>query len=176
MLMSAAYSAAAIGASAVLIWSGLAKIRAPSPLAGTLSELGIPLESARAIAVFVPLCEIATVAFLVAGAPSYIVAFLLAVLGVSFAIAAFLSKLTGKAVRCACFGASERNLGWPQLLALPLWLFSAWAVLHIPRTSLNERLVAFVCTILILAGLQARRVLLQAASARSDRRAFVGGG
>src|SRR5262249_28459586 len=123
----------------------------------------------------VPLCEIATVAFLVAGAPSFIVAFFLAVLGISFATAAAMAKLTGKAVRCSCFGASGRKLGWPQLAALPLWLFRAWAALRIAQPGLNERLAIFVPVVLALTALRARGTLVQAAAARGDRRGSMGG-
>lgn len=172
--MAFIYVAAVLAALAVLIRSGLAKIRTPAPLAATLSELGMPPDVARVAAVLVPVCELAAVASLVAGASS-VAAFLLAMLGVSFAVAAVVSKLTRQAVRCACFGASERNLGWPQLLALPLWFFSAWAVMHVPSFHVNDRLTALVYTILILGILQARKVLIQGASARSDRRAFMGG-
>ncbi len=173
--MLVAYSAAVLAASAVLIWSGLEKLRNPSPLAVTLSQLGMPPYPARVVAVLVPVCELGTVACLVAGVSSYVPAFLLAMLGLSFAAAAIISKLTGQAVPCACFGASQRKLGWPQLLALPLWLFSAWATLHIPSVDPRERLVGLACTIVVLTGLRAGPVLRQAAHARSDRRAFVGG-
>ncbi len=174
-LTSIAYSAAVLAASAVLIWSGLEKLRNSSPLAAALSQLGIPRYPARVVAVLVPFCELGTVACLVAGTPSYVPAFLLAMLGLSFAGAAIISKLTGRAVPCACFGASQRKLGWPQLLALPVWLFSAWATLHIPSVSPRERLASLACTIIVLAGLRAGPVLRQAVHARSDRRAFVGG-
>ncbi len=151
-----AYSATVLAASAVLIWSGLEKLRNPSPLAATLSQLGMPRYPARIVAVLVPFCELGTVTCLVARASSYVTAFLLAMLGLSFTAAAIISKLTGKAVPCACFGASQRKLGWPQMLALPLWLFSAWATLHIiPSVSPRERLVSLACTIVVLSGLRA---------------------
>lgn len=170
-----AYSAAVLAASAVLIWSGLEKLRNPSPLAATLSQLGMSRYPARVIAILVPLSELVTVACLVAGPPSYVPAFLLVMLGLSFAAAALASKLTGLVVACACFGASRRKLGWPQLLALPLWLFSAWATLHVPSVSPRERLASLACIVVVLTGLRAGPVLRQAAHARSDRRAFVGG-
>ncbi len=97
--MLVVYSAFVVGASAVLIWSGLAKIRTPSVLAGTLAELGMPRDLARTVALLVPLCETAAVGFLVAGIPSYIVAFMLAMLGISFAAAGIVSKLTGCPMR-----------------------------------------------------------------------------
>jgi hypothetical protein len=173
--MAVVYGAAVAAAAVVLLWSGAAKIVAVYPLTRTLSELGMPPDLARAVAVVVPLCEIATVAFIVAGAASAIVAFFLAMLGISFAIAAGMTKLTGKAVRCSCFGISERKLGWPQLAALPLWLFSAWAALKIPQLDLNERLAIFLSMVLVLTALRARGTLAQAAGARSDRRGSMGG-
>src|SRR5260370_35535792 len=95
-------------------------------------------------------------------------------LGLSFAGAAIISKLTGRAVPCACFGASQRKLGWPQLLALPVWLFSAWATLHIPSVSPRERLANLACTIIVLAGAPPGPVFRQTGHEPKQPRAFVG--
>jgi uncharacterized membrane protein YphA (DoxX/SURF4 family) len=169
------YAADVLAVSAVLTWSGLEKIRDTTQLAATLSQLGIPHRHARGAAIAVPLSELAIVALLAVGAYPYLTASLVTLLGFSFATAAIISKLTGQIIPCACFGTAHRNLGWPQLAALPFWLFSAWATLHIASASIGERLMGLACAIVALIAMRAVPVLRLGVNARSDRRAFMGG-
>lgn len=160
---------------AVLTWSGLEKVRHLSPLVSTLAGLGVAPRLVVSIAAAVPLVELGTVATVVAGAPRYISGGLLVALGTSFAAAAAWSLASDRVVPCACFGAAGGRLGWWQIGALPLWLLVGWATLHLPGSTLRERVGLLACGLLVLAAARAVPVLQGAAEARADRRALVGG-
>jgi hypothetical protein len=160
---------------AALAWAGLEKLRDRGPLAATVAGLGLPAGLAAVATTGVPLAELATVATVVAGAPSPITAALFAAFGVGFALAALWSVVSGRRVSCACFGVSGRNLGWPQLAALPLWLLAAWSVHQMPHYSTRERLGGLACGALVLAAVRAFSVLRLSVGARSDRHARAGG-
>lgn len=173
-LEAAAATVPVVAGCAVLLWAGLEKARYRAPLSATTAALGVPASLAAAVAVTVPLAELGTVAAVVAGAPSLLDAALFAVLGASFAVAAGWSLLTGRDVTCACFGASGRKLGWPQLAALPLWLLAAWAVLRMPHFSTSERIAALAIGTLVLAAIRAVSAIRGGIDARNDRRAVIG--
>jgi hypothetical protein len=158
----------------VLSWAGLEKLRDRAPLASVAAEIGLPRRLADAAAIAVPVVELGTVLAVLAGL-SYLPSALFAVLGVVFAATGAWSLLAGKALSCACFGASERRLGWPQLAALPLWLLVAWSAVRIPPVGITERLAAAAAGLLLLAIIRAIPALRLGAVARSDRRAFMGG-
>jgi len=165
----------AVAGSLALGWSGLEKIRNRAPLEAAVTALGMPPASASVAAIVVPALELGTVAVLVAGLPAGLASALFGVLGVTFAFAGLRSLLTGRSIACACFGASQRKLGWPQLIALPLWLFAAWSALHLPSTTMTGRLAALACALVLGTALRAVSALRLGLEARRDRRAFAGG-
>lgn len=165
----------AVAGSLVLAWSGLEKIRDRAPLKEAATSLGAPAALAAIAAIVLPALELGTVVALVVGLPLDVPSALFALLGATFAAAALRSIMTGRVIACACFGASKRTLGWPQLLALPLWLLAAWSVLRLPSTSMTGRLAALACAVMLLTALRAVSALRFGLEARSDRRAFAGG-
>lgn len=56
----------------------------------------------------------------------------LALFAVSLAVAGLLGLMTDGELPCACFGRSDRSLGYPHILQLPLWLVAAWGVTRDP--------------------------------------------
>jgi hypothetical protein len=162
-------------ACAVLAWAGLEKIRAPFSLAATIRALGGPPRFAAITALIVPVAELVTVIFVVTGAPAYLPAALFAVLGVAFAAAGLRAIGSRTEIPCACFGVSERRLGWPQVAALPLWLLAVWSVVYMPAFGLRARLETGAAVIVLLTVGRALSVVRHSAAARRDRRAFAGG-
>lgn len=162
-------------ACAVVAWAGLEKIRAPFSLAATIRALGVPPHFAAIAALIVPIAELVTVIFVVTGAPAYLPATLFAVLGTAFAAAGLRAMGSRTEIPCACFGISERRLGWPQAAALPLWLLAAWSVTNLPAFDLRARLETSAAAIVALTVIRALTVVRHSAAARRDRRAFAGG-
>jgi hypothetical protein len=162
-------------ACAVLVWAGLEKIRAPSSLAATVRALGGPPRFATISALIVPIAELVTVILVVAGAPAYLPAALFAVLGTAFAAAGLRAIGSRTEIPCACFGVSERKLGWPQVAVLPLWLLAAWSVIHMPAFGLRARLETSAVAIVLLTVSRAVSAVRHSVAARRDRRAFAGG-
>jgi hypothetical protein len=174
MLGTLAAIATAAGCAA-LTWAGLEKARATSTLASSLVAMGFRPGLARNAARLLPALELVTVISVLADLPSYVPATLFCMLGATFAFAALWSMLTGRRVRCACFGASERALGWPQLAALPGWLLVGWCCGHLPASTFRQRLELLALGLLLLGAARSRSVVKGWDSARSDRRAAVGG-
>jgi Methylamine utilisation protein MauE len=168
-------AALVVAGCAVLTWAGLEKARDRQPLASTARALGLPSGVATSGATIVPLVELGTVLAVLAGAPPAVPFVLFVALGVGFAGAAAWSMATRRNVACACFGASERRLGWPQLVSLPLWLAAAWSTTALPHTGARQRLEIFCTGMLILTAARAVQVIRRGIGARGDRRAMVGG-
>jgi hypothetical protein len=169
------YTVPVVVACAVLAWAGLEKIRNPASLTATVRALGAPARLAVTAAVVIPAAELVAVVSITAGVPSEIPAALVAALGTAFAVAGVLALRTRTAISCACFGASERSLGWAQVAALPLWLGAAWSVTQMPAYSPRARLESCLVTIASLAAIRAWTAIRLGAAARSDRRAMAGG-
>ena len=58
--------------------------------------------------------------------------------------------MSGGGLPCACFGKSDRALGYPHILQLPLWLAVAWSVARDPwmfsaATGLERGLALAAC-------------------------------
>lgn len=168
-------AALVVAACAVLTWAGLEKARDRQPLASTIRALGLPSGTATAGATIVPLAELLTVLAILAGAPPVVPRVLLVALGVGFAAVAAWSLATRRNVACACFGASQRPLGWRQFVALPLWLAAAWSTGTLPHTGVRQRLVIFTTGMLALTAARAVQAVRRGIGARGDRRAMVGG-
>jgi hypothetical protein len=169
------YALPVVGVCLVLSWAGLEKARDRAALTAVVAKMGVPQRLAGAAAVTLIAVELGVVLAIIARLPAYLPSVLVALLGVVFAGAGSWSLLTGKSVSCACFGASDRKLGWPQLAALPLWLLAAWSVERVPPVSTTVRLTAAAAGFLLLAVVRAIPALQLSMSARRDRRAFLGG-
>jgi hypothetical protein len=162
-------------ACAVLTWAGLEKARDRRPLASTMRALGFPSGIATAAATIVPLAELGTVLAVLAGTPPAVPLVLFVALGVGLAGVATWSLATRRNVACACFGASERPLGWRQLVALPLWLAAGWSTTALPHSGVRQRLAIFCTGMLIFIAARAVQAIRRGIGARGDRRAMVGG-
>jgi hypothetical protein len=171
----AASSMLVLAGCAVLVWSGLEKLRDRSPLTSSLVALGFPRRLAGGVATACPVLELGTVATVGLGAPDYLSSGLFVALGTSFAAVAGWSLVTRRAVPCACFGRSGGTLGWRQLGALPIWLLVGWAALQLPATKPEQLLAVLAYGILVLAAARAIPAMRASVAARNDRRALVGG-
>jgi hypothetical protein len=165
----------AFAACAVLLWSGLEKLRNRAPLAQTVSALtGSPTFASR-VAITVPSFELATVGVVVLGAPAYLASAMFVALGVTFATAGAWAWRTGRVIPCACFGSTAGRLGVRQVGAMPLWLLAAWATLHLGSFAVHERLAALTWGIVGLGAARAIPAMRGLIAARHDRRALAGG-
>jgi uncharacterized membrane protein YphA (DoxX/SURF4 family) len=161
-----------IAGCGALLWAGLEKARNRTPLAQTAASLGLPPRLATATAILTPIAELGSVATIVAGVTRYVASGLLMSFGLVFAMAAAWSMITGRVVACACFGASRHKLGWRQLAALPLWGLAGLASLHLPNSTVRDRLAVLALGMPVLVALRALSALRHGAAARSDRRAI----
>src|SRR5215467_11059838 len=165
----------AFAACAVLLWSGLEKLRNRVPLTETVSALtGSPTFASR-VAIIVPGFELATVGVVVLGAPAYLASAMFVALGVTFAIAGAWAWRTGRIIPCACLGGTAGRLGLRQAGAMPLWLLAAWAALHLGSFTVPERLAVFTWGVFGLGAARAVPAMRGYIAARHDRRALVGG-
>jgi hypothetical protein len=103
----------------VLIFSAVSKLSTPARTADMFARLGVSAKTARVLAYLV-----ATVEWLVGGsvliAPSsgYVQTVVVLLFG-TFALTGIFALVTGRQVKCACFGAAfEGQLGWAQLVQL----------------------------------------------------------
>lgn len=119
----------------LLLWAGLGKLNNPAPLANVIARLGVAHRFAGTASIGLVVVELATVLVIVSGISASLSSALLAILGLLYAGAGAWNLLSGKDLACACFGASERQLGWPQLALLPVWLFAAWSATRLPEGS-----------------------------------------
>lgn len=159
----------------VLLWAGLEKARNRRPLASTLAALGVSPGLAGVASLVVPAAELGTVALVAAGGSRYLSGLLFIALGTGFAVAGALSRLTGRRVACACFGATASELGWRQLAALPLWTITGWAAIRLPDYAVRDRLVVLVAGSLAIMVLRAVPAIRAGVAARADRRGLAGG-
>jgi hypothetical protein len=163
-----------VAGTAALTWAGLEKARDRAPLAATLAALGLPRRLATPGAIAVPAVELGTVLCVVLAAPVPIAAVLFAGLGIGFAAAGVRALTAKRVITCACFGSSERRLGWFQVVTLPLWLLTAWASAELPASMLQLRIATFASAMLLLAVVRAIPALRRGVAARADRRALAG--
>lgn len=111
----------------ILVTSSIAKLRSPTVFAETLRALGLhhtqswwlaicAMEFIVAVGVVAPVAIGVTVA-------------MISLVGLVFAAAGLRALTLGRAITCACFGASHSwSLGWLQLFTLPVWLAAAFAM------------------------------------------------
>lgn len=165
---------ASVAVASVLIVSSAAKLRTPSAFTAVLKELG--LRPRRAWWFTVCAVELIVAVLLVMPVERVIVAAAVAFLGVVFAASGVRGLQIGRPIKCACFGAAHANqLGWAQVVALPVWLAAALAVAWWqPSTQTEQAAVAAAVLIIVLL---VHLVLIARAmrSARGDRLAFAEG-
>lgn len=160
---------------AVLMWAGLEKARDRRPLASTLAGLGASPGLAGIVSLAVPAAELGTVAVVVAGGLRYLSGWVFIALGVGFAAAGALSKLTDRQVACACFGSTATVLGWRQLAALPLWMITGLAAMRLPGYTIRDRLAVLATGLVAITVLRAVPAIRGGLAARADRRGLAGG-
>lgn len=122
-----------MAAAVVLLVAGSAKTVQPAPVAETLAELwrrvGAQLRGSWSL-LFGRLLggfEIGLAVAIVIER-SAVPAVALSVFAVGLAAAGVVGIAGTSKVPCACFGRSNRFLGWPQVLQLPLWVAASWGV------------------------------------------------
>ena len=136
MVPLAADLAAMAGASVLLI-GGTSKVVQPGPIALTLAllwnratgqarEAGSPLLGRLLGAV-----EIVLAAAMVLHR-SWATGAVLALFALGLSAAGAIGVMSGGGLPCACFGKSDRALGYPHILQFPLWLAAAWSVAREP--------------------------------------------
>ncbi|MEU6779357.1 MauE/DoxX family redox-associated membrane protein [Nonomuraea angiospora] len=143
-------------AATLLLYAGTRKLAEPRDFRLTLAALAVPGKGALAYAV--PLLEIATAMMLAAMPWPVLTAFMVGVLGLSFAGAGAIALLGGKNIGCACLGRSSRPLGVRQIAYLPLWGALAVLVL-VDQSGLRAEqglwtLAALALGLAVLAGLR----------------------
>ncbi len=124
---------AVMGSASILLLTGSSKLVRPSPIAATLAMLwntvtGQDREAAPPmLGRLLGVGEMGLAAATVVGrSPATAVA--LALFAIGLAGAGVIGVMSDGKLPCACFGASDRSLGYPHILQLPLWLVTAWAV------------------------------------------------
>ncbi|WP_419946122.1 MauE/DoxX family redox-associated membrane protein [Candidatus Poriferisodalis sp.] len=137
MLTDVGPELAVVAASSVLCVAGAAKIVSPVPIASTLSQLwggagpSLRPESLRVLGRLVGAVEIGLAAAIVLGR-SWAAAAVLVLAACLMAMAGVVGVRRGGGIPCACFGRSDRTLGWPHVAQWPLWLGAAWCVARQP--------------------------------------------
>jgi hypothetical protein len=124
----------AAGVAAVVIATGLwaaaiAKLVRPESIRVTLIALGAPVRHSWA-AVYVVVAAEASAALLLVIAPRSPLSFAVVVaLFGAFAVAGAVALRAHAPIACACFGSSDKPLGWRQLAQLPVVTAMALLVL-----------------------------------------------
>lgn len=114
--MSAVALAGMWALAAVLLFASVSKAVRPAATETMLLHLGFAPAVARIGRFAAPAGEAATAALVLISPASVVAQVAVVALFSSFAGAAVHSKVTGRRVRCACFGASRGSeLGWQQL-------------------------------------------------------------
>jgi hypothetical protein len=136
--------------AAMLGVAGLAKLERPDLFALLLHQQHIlPTWCVRAVSRFLPWCEIALAATLVAGIAPLLVALLTLLLFVTFLMAQTLLLLRHRSRSCGCYGALAIERAAPANVTSALLLFClaaayVWWVGHIPAIGWHWRIAATV--------------------------------
>ena len=122
-------AAARVAITATFLSAVIGKLRAPSSLPATLRALGVPGPAVAASVVVGG--EMLVVALLVFPAAATGALILAAGLAVAFAGSGIVAVRRRLHIACACFGSGAHNLGWRQVMILPVLLgMSAIAALR----------------------------------------------
>ncbi len=121
----------------VLLLGGFSKIVQPRPIAGTLASLWNRV-TGQAHAGGSPVLgwllgagEVVLAAAMVLHR-SWTTGAALALFALGLSAAGTIGVMSGERLPCACFGKSDRALGYPHIVQLPLWLAVAWSVAREP--------------------------------------------
>lgn len=131
-MMSFLADLAVMAAGSVLLVGGSSKVVWPRPIASTLAMLwntvtGQAREAAPFLGRLLGIGEIGLAAATVVHR-SHATAAALALFAVGVSVAGMIGVLSVRRLPCACFGRSDRSLGYPHILQFPLWSAVAWGV------------------------------------------------
>lgn len=116
---------------ALLLTSSLHKLVNPKEIGAVITRLvpGLPANRHVLIGRLLGATEFSGALF-IALAPSAVGGLLSATFGTVFASAGMLALRSGERLKCNCFGSSRSSgdLGWRQIMALPVWLVAGAAV------------------------------------------------
>lgn len=126
-----------MAAATVLMSAGSAKLMSPQPIAATLSMLrsAVVLRAHSSpptvLGRLLGAAEIGLAAGVVL-ARTWAASAALALFAFALAGAGAIGVLGKGDIPCACFGKSERTLGWVHIAQLPLWMAAAWGASRDP--------------------------------------------
>jgi hypothetical protein len=159
LLGSALFTAAMLKASSI------------RELKGTLVALGLPAKAAQSLAWVVVGAEAAAGITLIALPEAAWPRVFTAFLALAFASIGIRALAARRRIACGCFGSlGRRNLGWIQVLALPMWLgLCVMAQLHPPRWSWEQGLLGLTALVGALLVWQSVREVRVWSALRGDR-------
>ena len=161
---------AVMAAACILLLAGSAKVVQPRPIASTMALLWNAV-TGQARPSAPPLVgrllgagEVALAAAAVLWR-SWASAAVLLLFAAGLSVAGLIGVLAGRELPCACFGKSERALGYPHMLQLPLWVVAAWGVtrdasLFGGAAALDQSLAMFGSCVAVVAAFQVVRLWL----------------
>ncbi|WP_327662661.1 MULTISPECIES: MauE/DoxX family redox-associated membrane protein [unclassified Streptomyces] len=161
-------AAARISVAGVLIVSAAAKMRSPTMFRSVLRELGVPATRTG----WAAMCagELFIAGLVLLPVDSMIPAVATAALGVLFAAAGLYVLRSSHAVQCACFGAgSTKQLGRPQLIALPMWLLAALAITRWQPSGQSESTALAAVVLVVVLAVHLVPLVRAVRSAQGDR-------
>lgn len=135
--MPLAADLAVMAGASVLLIAGAAKVAQPGPIASTLALLwnratGQVREAASPwLGRLLGAVEVALAGAMVLHR-TWATGAILALFALGLSAAGAVGVMSGGGLPCACLGKSDRALGYPHILQLPLWLAAAWGVAREP--------------------------------------------
>lgn len=140
-------------------------------LRGTLVALGLSAKAAQSLAWAVVGAEAAAGVTLIALPGAAWPRILTAFLALAFAGIGIRTIAARHRIACGCFGSlGRRNLGWTQVLALPIWFgLCAMAQLHPPRWSWEQGLLGLTALVGALLVWQSTKEVRVWSALRDDR-------
>jgi hypothetical protein len=157
----------------LLSTSALEKLRSGDGFRSVLLTLG--LRPVRPWWLAVCLGELLVSGFMIAPVPRRLASLSVLGIGLLFAAAGAYALRIKANVECACFGqlGNQHQLGWRQILAVPLWGFLAVGVNLWEPTAPADRISVLYLAILAVLGFYAYLLRRAVVRARADRRALM---
>lgn len=123
--MQSPFFALSVAVSFVLLQSGLRKMVSISAFSRTVGSLLSTNPTISTVLAWTDCLIEVFSAFLVMWLRTPLGAAAVALPGTTFGLAGGLSLLRRLGVGCNCFGSPSAKLGWPQILAFPVWIVAA---------------------------------------------------
>ena len=128
---------AVLAGASVLLLSGFSKIAQPRDIAATLALLWNRLRGQPHANAWPPLGRMLGAGEIVLAAAmvldrSWATGAALVLFALALSAAGAIGVLSSEGLPCACFGKSGRELGYPHILQLPLWVAAAFSVASEP--------------------------------------------